>query len=452
MAHSHHWLLPDSDYKSYAHYLAIHGSAIVERARGMESGEILGELKLSGLRGRGGAGFPTGAKWQSIASHSCPSRYVVCNAAEGEPGTFKDRYLLRHNPYAVLEGLLIAAHTVKAKAAYVAIKKSFRIEIQMLRQAIAEMAGAIAGLPIHIVPGPDEYLFGEEKALLEVIEDKEPLPRVPEEPPYEWGLFATPDSPNPTLVNNAETLAHVASILRYGGQSFRDIGTENTPGTILATLSGDIKRPGIYEVPAGTPLGEILHGFGGGPKRGRKFKAVLPGVSTGVIPEELFDTPADFDFLARIGSGLGSAGFIVIDDIASIPRVAQTVARFLFVESCDQCSACKNGLRLASESLDEIFDPTHATHDDIEAALTGAVSAPQGNRCYLPVQGAILIKSLMERYPHEFERQVRFADKSPAEWILPKMTDFDEKTRAFTYDLRQALKEPNWTYREESVL
>jgi NADH:ubiquinone oxidoreductase subunit F (NADH-binding) len=332
------------------------------------------------------------------------------------------------------------------------IKKSFRTEIQIIQQTLIEMADQIGKLPIHIVQGPDEYLFGEEKALLEVIENKEPLPRAPEEPPYEWGLFATQASPNPALVNNVETLAHVASILRYGGNSFRNIGTENTPGTILATLSGDIKTPGIYEVPAGTPLRELLYRFGGGPKCGRKLKTVLSGVSTGIIPEEFFDTLVDFDFLMRIGSGLGSAGFIVLDDATSIPRVAQTVARFLYVESCNQCSACKNGLRLASESLDEIFDPHQATHDDIEAALIGAVSAPQGNRCYLPVQGALLIKSLMARYPHEFERQVRFSDKSPPEWILPKMTNFDERTRLFLYDLRQPFKEPNWTYRQIPTL
>lgn len=443
-----HWLLAADPFPTYSKYLLSQGGDVIAKIRRMTPQAILGELETSGLRGRGGAGFPTSTKWNTVASHPCPTRYAVCNAAEGEPGTFKDRHLLRHNPYAVIEGLLIAARAVNAQAAYVAVKKSFRKEITILKRALGEMAVMIGDLPLHIVEGPEEYLFGEEKALLEVIEGKDPLPRTPEEPPYERGLFATALSPNPALVNNAETLARVPSILRFGGKSFRELGTSGTPGTILVTLSGDVKSPGVYELPAGLSLSEILHDVGEGPRFGRGFKAALPGVSAAAIMPEDFRVRADFDSLQALGSGLGSAGFIAIGDSTSIPRVTQAVARFLYVESCNQCSACKHGLRAASTALDGILSSSVAGASAIDAALYGVAGAPQGNRCYLPVQGSVLVTSLMERFRGEFESTA--ALKDAPEWLLPKMTDFNEKTREFAYDARQALKEPNWTYRAES--
>src|SRR5690606_26709447 len=185
--------------------------------------------------GRGGAGFPTGTKWAAVAHHECPTRQVVCSAAEGEPGTCKDRWLLRHDPYAVLEGMLIAAHVVSAEQLFVALKASFEPERERLERALSEMrdAGVLDGLKIEIVTGPEEYLFGEERALLEVIEGGDPLPREAHYPPYEKGLFATATSPNPAVVNNAETFARVPGIVRAGAASFRELGTHDTPGTLL---------------------------------------------------------------------------------------------------------------------------------------------------------------------------------------------------------------------------
>jgi len=411
---------------------------------------VLAEVERSGLRGRGGAGFPTGTKWRSVKEHPCARRFVVCNAAEGEPGTFKDRFLLRKNPYAALEGMLVGAHVVGATQLYIAIKASFGSEIERLDGALKELkeGGVLEGLEVKIVPGPEEYLFGEEKALLNVIEGLGPLPREPHAPPYERGLFATPDSPNPALVNNVETFARVPGIVRHGGDSFRKLGTPDTPGTLLFTLCGDISRPGVYEAPAGITLRELFFRLGDGPKGGRSFKGALSGVSAGIIGPEKFETHVDFGSLKLIGSGLGSAGFILIDEATSIPRVAQAVARFLYVESCNQCTACKHGLRTASGAIDEMFDPKSASKDDLERALFGARSAPQANRCYLPVQGAAVIPSLAARFKAEFDQQLAHPGSRVPKYVLPKIVDFDEPSRTFVYDLRQAQKNPDWTYLE----
>jgi NADH:ubiquinone oxidoreductase subunit F (NADH-binding) len=445
-----HWLLPSTPFASYDDYLSAAGARAVDIARSRSPAEVLGEIKESGLRGRGGAGFPTGTKWETIRNHPCKTHDVVVNAAEGEPGTFKDRWLLRHNPYAVLEGLLIGAHVVGARGLYVGVKRTSTAEIAKLRQAVEEIAGAglLAGQEIHVVEGPEEYLYGEEKALLEVVEGNEPLPREAHYPPYEKGLFATSLSPNPALVNNAETFAHVPSIVRHGAASFRRVGSANTPGTCLYTVSGDVDRPGVYEREAGTTLRDLVYEAAGGPLQGRRIKAVLSGVAAPVITPNRLDTPADFSSMELIGSGLGSAGFVVFDETRSMVRLAQAVARFLYVESCNQCTACKNGLRTASEALDALFDPAAAKPDDYLRALYGARSAPQANRCYLPVQGAALIPSLLETFEEEFAAPVE--QRATAEPILiAQIEDFDADRGDFSLDSRQALKRPDWTYAED---
>jgi NADH-quinone oxidoreductase subunit F len=442
-----HWLLPELPYADYDEYRRASGADALAIARAMVPALVLEQVHRSGLRGRGGAGFPTGVKWRTLHQHPCKTRFVVCNAAEGEPGTFKDRWLLRRNPYACLEGLLIAAHVLGARQIYIGIKASFQPELARLRAALEELqqAGSLAGVEVHIVEGPEEYLFGEEKALLNFIEDGMPLPREAAYPPYERGLFATSLSPNPALVNNVETYAHVPSILRHGGASFRALGSHDTAGTVLLTLSGDVRRPGIYEVEAGLPLRTLLEEHGGGARHG-EFKAVLSGVSSGVILPQAFDTPLDFGSLALIGSGLGSGGLIAFDETRSMPRVAQALARFLYVESCNQCSACKHGLRLAWSAIDELFDPGRATPDDIERALYGARSAPQANRCYLPVQGSVLIPSLVEAFRAEFEAQLADPSARSDAFELPSLEDFDEARGEFVYDPFQRYKQPDWTY------
>lgn len=448
-----HWLIQEP-FTSYADYLRRKGGSALTKARSTPPEEVLAEIERSGLRGRGGAGFPAGAKWRTTMRHECPTRFVVCNAAEGEPGTFKDRYLLRRDPYSMLEGLLIAAHVVGAEIAHVGMKASFAPELLRLRAALVEMraAGALGDVQIEVTEGPEEYLFGEERALLEVIEGNDPLPREPHYPPYEKGLFATQASPNPAVVNNVETYARVPDIVRAGAASFRALGTDDTPGPLLFTLSGDVQRPGVYEREAGIPLRELIHDASGGPRPGRQIKAILCGVSAAPIFPDKLATPADHAHLALIGSALGSAGFIVLDDEAHMPRVAQSIARFLYVESCNQCSACKHGLRTASSAIDELFDPELATPDDLERAVYGARHAPQGNRCYLPVQGSILIPALLKRFWAELAEQLKHPSTPSKPYLIPKIVDFDEATRTFTYDPLSPRKRPNWTYEDAPVV
>ncbi|HYN16889.1 MAG TPA: SLBB domain-containing protein, partial [Actinomycetes bacterium] len=308
-------------------YLARGGGRAIELARSMGPDAVLAELRRSGLRGRGGAGFPTATKWQAIRAHPCPTRYVIGNAAEGEPGTFKDRLLLRHNPYQVLEGLAVAALTVGAADAVVALKRSFQRELRGLRRALAELrAGSMLdGVRLKLVAGPDEYLFGEEKALLEVVEGNDPLPRI--FPPYQVGLYAQRGSPNPTLVNNAETLANVPLILREGADRFRERGPAGCPGTMLFTVSGDVRRPGVYELAMGTPLRALLEEAGGGAGAEGPLKAVFAGVSARPITPDRFDTPLDFESMRAIGSGLGSGGFVAYGSSTCIVKATLELAR-----------------------------------------------------------------------------------------------------------------------------
>ena len=442
-----YYLLPDLPYSTYESYLEKNGPSAILKVGSLSPQQIVSAVRESGLRGRGGAGFPTGVKWKTILDHPCQTRYVVCNAAEGEPGTFKDRYLLRKNPYAVLEGILLAAQVVGAKAVYIGIKASFVQEIKRLNQAIHEMrtAGHISNVEIIMSPGPGEYLFGEEKALLNQIESGLPLPREAHYPPYEKGLFATPASPNPVLVNNAETFAHVPSIIRHGADGFRALGTADTPGTVLYTISGDVKRPGVYELNAGVPVRKLIYEMAGGPLNG-EVKAVLSGFSAGVIAGNELDTPADFGSLSAIGSGLGSAGFIVLGSTRSMVRVAQAAARFLYVESCNQCPACKHGLRIASHTLDEMFDPQQSHIHSVDLALFGARSAPQANRCYLPVQASILISSLIHKFRPEFDARLADPHWNGEAFPVPLIVDFNEENHRFVYDEKFAFKNPDWTY------
>src|SRR5947199_2257631 len=266
------FLLPDEPVTSLDQYLAGDGGLGLARATELGPAQTIKEVSLARLRGRGGAGFPTGRKWATIAEAGGTHRYVVCNGAEVEPGTFKDRELMRRNPYQLVEGLVIAGFAVGAREAFIGVKERFTAERENLIRAIGEMqtAGICKECTVSVVAGPDEYLFGEEKALLEVIEGNAPLPRVL--PPYEHGLFATapqvgweahdPEAghsgrhqSNPTLVNNVETLSNVPHILNRGAEWFRSMGTERSPGNVVVTVVGDVRRAAVGEVELGTPLG-----------------------------------------------------------------------------------------------------------------------------------------------------------------------------------------------------
>jgi NADH-quinone oxidoreductase subunit F len=453
-------LLPDSPILSFDDYVrARDGGAGIEAARALRSEGTIAELLAAGLRGRGGAGFPVGRKWESIRSGGAEAgqRYVVANGAEGEPGSFKDRALMLANPYQVLEGLQIAAEAVGAVHAFVGLKKSFGPQIDALERAAREMTerGVLGSIPVSIVTGPEEYLFGEETGLLEVVEGNDPLPR--ELPPYLVGLFATtppvgwtagvavdetvPGS-NPTLVTNVETLANVPPILARGASWYRSLGTTESPGVAIATVVGDVVHAGCAEVELGTPLSEVIERIGGGIRPGRELKAVLSGVANPVLTAAEVGTPLSYEAMAAVGSGLGACGFIVYDDSADMVAVALMVSRFLYVESCGQCPACKFGTGEVTAYLDHL---THGigTERDIELIGARLETVTDANRCYLGTQEQRVIASFLRAFPEEFVTHLEQGEVAPVVPV-PKLVDLVDGVAV--YDEHQARKRPDWTY------
>jgi NADH-quinone oxidoreductase subunit F len=456
-------LLPDEPLTSLDEYVdGFEGGQGLVRCREQGPEATLETIERSGLRGRGGAGFPTGRKWASILAGGpeVGDRYAVGNGAEGEPGTFKDRMLMRRNPYQVVEGLAIAAATVDAVGVYLAVKASFEPEIEAVGRALREMseAGLVGDVPITLVTGPEEYLFGEEKALLEVIEGEDPLPRL--FPPYIHGLFtAMPQmgwsagidlssdgleipSSNPTLVNNVETLANVVPILGRGAEWYRSMGTAESPGVAICTVVGDVQHAGVAEVELGTSLREVIDRIGGGPRPGRAIKAVLSGVANGVITAQHLDAPMSYEGLAQVDSGLGSVGFIVYDDTADMVAVARAMSRFLYVESCGQCPACKFGTGEVTAYLDHIAAGEGTDHD-VEVIGARLDTVTDANRCYLGAQEQILIGSLLRQFPEEFATHLEGAGPAP-EVAVAKLVDIRDGVAI--YDERQGRKRPDWTY------
>jgi len=457
-------LLPEVPVTSVTAYFAAGGGVGLARALELGPGGTVQEVRLSGLRGRGGAGFPTGRKWQSVRDSAGvdEARYAVGNAAEGEPGTFKDRAILRANPYGVIEGLAIAASAVGAFQAFIGIKGSFRTELDRLERALTEMEaeGAAGSVPITIVPGPDEYLFGEETGMLQVIEGDAPLPRLV--PPYLHGLFATtPESgwsagphlaghpatefagSSPTLVNNVETLATAALVLARGPEWHRSLGTAESAGVAVCTVVGDVARPGVAEVAMGTSLRDVIERVGGGVRPGRTIKAVLSGVSNPVVTADQLDVPVSYEGMEAIGTGLGSCGFIVCDDTTSAVELARVVSRFLYVESCGQCPACKLGTGTITDHLDALLSG-RIEGDEVEVLGARLRSVTDGNRCYLPVEEQRVVASLLRAFPEEFLEAQDGVPPRTRGLQIAKLVDLRDGVAV--YDERQSRKLPDWTY------
>ena len=465
-----HRVLYPTPIGSLDEYLKTRGGSGLSAARNLGAEEIISELEASGLRGRGGAGFPTGRKWRTVRDYcsNFERTSVVVNAAEGEPGTFKDRTILRNDPYQVLEGALIGARAVDADQIIVATKQSFSVEVDRLRKAIDEVKGAgwFDGIEIEVFEGPKEYLYGEETALLETIDGRYPFPRIA--PPYRRGVREVVESAAdlesqsglsahvemagpgddteapPALVDNVETLANVARIIARGAEWFRTEGTPESPGTIVCTVTGSTLRSGVGEVIMGTPLREVIDLIGGGPRPGRTIRAVLPGVSNRFIDGAALDTPVSYEALAAIGSGLGSAGFIVFDDSDDLVAVAAGVARFLAVESCGQCSPCKlDGLRIA-ELLDAATRGEAATNnlDDLRSRIA---KVADGARCSLATQQQVVAASLLEEFPADVDAHLERKAPSATPYLVAELVDIDDDGVA-RIDEHHAEKQPDWTY------
>ncbi len=394
-------------------YRQAGGFQALERVvREMRPADVVEIIRTAGLRGRGGAGFPTGRKWDIVARHRNPERYVVCNAGEHEPGTFKDRHLLNVNPFQLLEGLAIAAYAVGAKQSFLFMNGAFTDEIEIVRSALNQtiergmLGDHLFGTHFNCRPeiflGPDRYVAGEETAMLEAMQGRTPMPK--HKPPFyptEYGLWG-----KPTLVNNVETLSNIPHIVRNGAEWFRRVGTPVAPGTMLFSLSGDIQRSGVYELPLGTPLRALIEDCGGGVQSGRRIKAVYPGgPSFAFLTEKDLDVRLDFESLRAAGSGLGSAGVIVVDDSRCMVRKTLEFSRFFEKESCGQCPPCKMGTDYLRQIVERI-ENGNGEPGDLQSLkqLSGFVKG-RGD-CTLITGAAVTVEASLRHFVSEFEDHI----------------------------------------------
>jgi len=365
----------------------------LELAREMGVDAVISALKESGLQGRGGAGFPAHFKWRAVADSSSPTKYVVCNADEGEPGTFKDREIMLRRPHLLLEALAIAAYVTGAQQIYIYVRGEFPEEREALERALA--TGGLEAFDFQFSVGHGAYICGEETALIESIEGRRGMPRLKPPYPTDKGLWG-----KPILMNNVETLACVPDILLRGGERFRDMGVTE-PGTKLYCVSGHVQHPGVYELPLGSTLDDVVTAAGG--YDGTPLAFSPGGASSGVLPMTLRDTPLDFGHLSSAGSMLGSAGLVVLNDTVDLARVAQWQAIFFEDESCGQCAPCRIGSRLVRQALDrylESGDPESLTHVE-----TLHWEMNEGSICGLGMVAASPAVSAMKHFPSHFGKR-----------------------------------------------
>lgn len=402
----------DADARSLDGWKKRGGYQALERALGMDPVAIQNVVKDSGLRGRGGAGFPTGLKWSFMKIGDGKPHYLCCNADESEPGTFKDREIMRWTPHALIEGVAIGAYAIGAENAYIYIRGEFTEPIQRMEAALAEAraAGIIgknamgSGKTVHVWvhKGAGAYICGEETALMNSIEGKRGNPRIKPPFPAVAGLFG-----KPTTINNVETLAAVPHILNNGADWYKQMARPDNPkstGTKLWSVCGNIQRPGNYEVQMGFPFGEFLHEVCGGAPAGRTIKAVIPGGSSVPIItlEEAERAVMDYEGMMAVGTMLGSAGCIVIDSAQSMPRQIARLARFYAHESCAQCTQCREGTAWTTKILERIV-AGDGTAEDLDTLLEIGDNMTGKTICVLSDSCATPVTSGLQKFRHEFE-------------------------------------------------
>ncbi len=403
-------------------YLSNGGYEQAKKALGMEPKDITNEVKTAGLRGRGGAGFPTGVKWTFIPPTNTKPVYLICNADESEPGTFKDRYILHQDPHQLLEGMLISCFAVGAHLAYIYVREEFPAAAKILEKAIAEahekgflgknIQGTGFDLEIYVHRGAGAYICGEETGLIESLEGKRPYPRI--KPPYfpaALGLYMCP-----TIVNNVESLCHVKHILEMGGAEYAKLGTPNNTGTRILCVSGDVQNPGYFEVEVGkVTMGEVINDLCGGLKPGRKLKAIIPGGSSSKVlsAEETFklkdgrelgimDIPMDFDTMAACGSMAGSGGVIIMDDSRSMTWVINNLNNFYAHESCGQCTPCREGSLWMKKISDRLVAGT-ASPSDVDTLETVANQIEGRTICAFGEASAWPTQSFIKKFGAELK-------------------------------------------------
>src|SRR5690349_18869769 len=369
----------DAEARTYAGWVKRGGYEALKKAVGMTPDAIIEEIKASGLRGRGGAGFPTGLKWSFMPKNDGKPHYLLCNADESEPGTFKDREIMRWTPHQLLEGCAIASYAIGAERCYIYIRGEFTEPWQVMTKAVEEayanralgddVFGSGKRIDVVLHRGAGAYICGEETAMMNSLEGKRGNPRIKPPFPAAAGLFAMP-----TTINNVETLAAVPHILNNGGEWYKKMSRPDNPkstGTKLWSVCGNVMRPGNYEVEMGFPFKEFLYDLCGGPPKGRKFKAVIPGGSSVPIItiEEAEAALMDYEGMVAVGTMLGSAGCIVMDDAQSIPRQVARLARFYAHESCAQCTQCREGTAWTTKILERMV-AGDGTFEDFDTLMS----------------------------------------------------------------------------------
>jgi NADH:ubiquinone oxidoreductase subunit F (NADH-binding) len=370
---------------------ATYGSLV--RAKELGAVGVIEELKESGLQGRGGAGFPAHFKWTAVRAQPETERYVVCNADEGEPGTFKDREIILRQSHKMLEGLAIAAWAIEARDIYIYIRGEFTNEVRALRKAIAEAETLIAPIRIHVALGHGAYICGEETALLESLEGKRGMPRLKPPFPTEFGFRG-----KPTLMQNVETICCVPSIVSRGGRWFKACG-RTEPGSKLYCISGHVNRPGVYELPLGITLDELVEAAGGYEGTPKAFSP--GGASSGYLPMKYRDLPLDFKNLAGVGSMLGSAGVVVLNDTVDMVDAVKSQLIFFERESCGQCAPCRIGTRFLRRQVDKYIRSGDAIA--LEHADEVGWEMEEGSICGLGMVAAKPLESARKYWPQEFE-------------------------------------------------
>jgi len=452
-------VLPATPVLHRAEHQGAHGGAL-EAARRLGPDGVVEHLAAAGLRGRGGAGFPTARKWAAVLTHEAriAPPTVVVNAAEGEPGSFKDRAILRRNPHAVLEGALIAATVIGADRVIVALKHSFRTELGILEAAIRDWRAIADRLGVEVLTfmGPSHYLYGEETGLLEALEGRPPFPRVA--PPYRHGVDEVGEagSPQPaevvmadgtvappTLVSNVETFANVPGILEHGPSWFRQVGTVASPGTVVVTVTGATRHAGVAEVPMGMPLREAVERIGGGARDGRRIVGAMSGVANAVLGEDALQTPLAYEAMEAAGSGLGAAGFVVFDDATDVAAVAAAVSRFLSVESCGQCTPCKQDGLTVARVLDAVRRSEASDHD-LEVLDERLVTIADSARCSLATQHQRLVGSIVDTFGDDLRAHVDGRRGAAVAYPLAPIVELDDG--AVVVDEHERAKQPDWTY------
>ncbi len=392
-------------------YIIRGGYIGLKKALQMEPMAVVNEVKSSGLRGRGGAGFPTGMKWQFANGSKGNKKYIVCNADEGDPGAFMDRSLLEGDPHAVLEGMLIAGQAIGAGEGYIYVRSEYPLAIKRLRTAIgqAEEYGMLGGnilgfgfnFKIKIKEGAGAFVCGEETALLASIEGKRGVPRHRPPFPAVEGLWG-----KPTCINNVETLANVPLILRRGAEEFASVGTEGSKGTKVFALTGKVNNTGLVEVPMGITVREVIFDIGGGIRYGKKFKAAqIGGPSGGCIPEEHLDLPIDFDSLTAAGAMMGSGGLVVVDEDTCMVDMARYFLKFTTNESCGQCIPCRLGVTQMYNILEDITQG-RGKPEDIALLEELAWAVKKGSMCGLGQTAPNPVLTTLRYFRHEYEAHV----------------------------------------------